>query len=622
LRDRSLPPPEGLGPASPCVRRGSLTTSWREVAAVVARNWRVALSIEGGLLLVCLAYCLVAPNQYEASAKVALRTAPTSMLSMEGSGAQVASILSAPLQQETLANFLRSDRLAWRVILDLKLYQDAGFQSDLARRFPEFRAETPTAEARAYLLERFQKRLLVEALPRSLVIQIRFRSRNGALSAAVVNDLIRQYGSQERERHAEGTEEQTRWLAAQLKELKTTVDRQQRELSDFQRDHRLLSTPELLADGQTGESQHNAVLLEIDELGRQLVTASTERILREAEDGAAQEGDPELVIASDPRLQAESGSLATALLQQIHARQSELELEQTRLAGVPARVYMLRGLKLETATGAKRVVLLFAERAAAWCAQSVLCKSPSMLAEALALRLAPAGKIRLIGDGSSNGVDVERFSPGPSTVRGALGIADDAEVVGFVGRLTRDKGVPELLEAFEKILFFRPRARLLLVGWFDMAEDALDAECKDRIANHPKIHCPGFVVDTAPYYRAMDVMVLRTWREGFPNVALEAEATEIPVITTESTEARDSIVPDVTGLLIPRGSPDAISDAVLKLLRDAGLRLHMGAAGRMWVSLNFADKRVLRLAVSYYRSLIGFGTAHGVGGDAQAGSPA
>ena len=431
MRDRSLPPPEGLGPASPCVRRGSLTTSWREVAAVVARNWRVALSIEGGLLLVCLAYCLVAPNQYEASAKVALRTAPTSMLSMEGSGAQVASILSAPLQQETLANFLRSDRLAWRVILDLKLYQDAGFQSDLARRFPEFRAETPTAEARAY-----------------------------------------------------------------------------------------------------------------------------------------------------------------------------------------------RGLKLETAKGVKRVVLLFAERAAAWCAQSVLCNSPSMLAEALALRLAPAGKIRLIGDGSSNGVDVERFSPGPSTVRGALGIADDAEVVGFVGRLTRDKGVPELLEAFEKILFFRPRARLLLVGWFDMAEDALDAECKDRIANHPKIHCPGFVVDTAPYYRAMDVMVLRTWREGFPNVALEAEATEIPVITTESTEARDSIVPDVTGLLIPRGSPDAISDAVLKLLRDAGLRLHMGAAGRMWVSLNFADKRVLRLAVSYYRSLIGFGTAHGVGGDAQAGSPA
>lgn len=275
-----------------------------------------------------------------------------------------------------------------------------------------------------------------------------------------------------------------------------------------------------------------------------------------------------------------------------------------RWAGVPARVYMLRGLKFETAKGLKRAILMKAERAAAACAQSVLCNSRSVLAEALALRLASPVKLRMLGDGSSNGVDVERFSPGPSGVRAWLGIPEGVPVVGFVGRLTRDKGVPELIEAFGTILEAQPRAHLLLVGWFDAAEDALKSECRARIVEHPRIHCTGLVTDTAPYYRAMDVMVLPTWREGFPNVVLEAAATGIPVITTESTGSRDSVVPEITGLLIPPGYPEAISEAVLKLLRDPDRRVRMGEAARIWVTAHYADEHVLRLAVSYYRSLI------------------
>ncbi len=136
--------------------------------------------------------------------------------------------------------------------------------------------------------------------------------------------------------------------------------------------------------------------------------------------------------------------------------------------------------------------------------------------------------------------------------------------MGFVGRLTRDKGLPELVQAFDLILRAEPSARLLLVGWFDAAEDALDKELRARILNHPRMDCTGFVSDTAPYYRAMDVLVLPTWREGFPNVVLEAAATGIPVVTTECTGARDSVVPEVTGLLIPPGYPDAICEAVLQ----------------------------------------------------------
>ena len=275
-----------------------------------------------------------------------------------------------------------------------------------------------------------------------------------------------------------------------------------------------------------------------------------------------------------------------------------------RLCGVPVRVYMLRGLKLETCTGFKRLILLAAERLASACAHVVLCNSHSLRAEALALGVAPAAKLLLLGEGSSNGVDVERFSPGPSEVRDRLGLPRGVPVLGFVGRLTRDKGLPELIEAFDTILKAEPEAHLLLVGWFDASEDALSAGLRTRIESHPHIHCTGFVADTAPYYRAMDVMVLPSWREGFPNVVLEAAATGIPVVTTISTGSRDSVVPEVTGLLIPPGYPEAISEAVLKLLRNPERRRRMGQAARAWVLENFANECVLGLITALYKSML------------------
>jgi glycosyltransferase involved in cell wall biosynthesis len=274
------------------------------------------------------------------------------------------------------------------------------------------------------------------------------------------------------------------------------------------------------------------------------------------------------------------------------------------LAGVPVRVYLLRGLKLETSTGFKRQVLLTAERLASRCAQVVLCNSGSLREEALALGIAPAAKLHLLGAGSSNGVDTDKFSPGPSRVRDMLGLPREAPVVGFVGRLTRDKGVPELIEAFASILQVEPEAHLLLVGWLDASEDALGDDLRARIEGHNHIHCTGYVADTAHYYRAMDMMVLPTWREGFPNAVLEAAATGIPVITTERTGSRDSIVPEVTGLLIPPGYPLAIYEAVLKLIRNPKRRRRMGAAARAWVLKHYAHERVLGLVAMFYWSLL------------------
>lgn len=275
-----------------------------------------------------------------------------------------------------------------------------------------------------------------------------------------------------------------------------------------------------------------------------------------------------------------------------------------RLAGVPTRVYMLRGLRLETARGFRRRILLAAERVAASCAHTVLCNSESLCARALALHIAPACKLQLLGTGSSNGVDIERFSPGRNDVRKRFKLPPDGPVLGFVGRLTRDKGIPELIEAFDLILQRRPEAYLLLVGWFDASDDSLDAQLRARIRSHSHIVRTGYVENTAPFYRAMDLLILPTWREGFPNAVLEASASGIPVISTLSTGARDSVVPEVTGLLIPPGYPAAICEAVLKLLRDPARCRRMGMAGRFRVIEHFVNGHILGLTVAFYKGLL------------------
>jgi polysaccharide export outer membrane protein len=285
------------------------------------------------LLLLCLLYCLIAPNQYEASAKVALRQAPASSLRLEAADPlSTISLLSAPLQLETLADVFRSDRLAWRVITELKLYREPGFVRRFDHRFPGFKPESPSADSQDYLLTRFQKQLHVQTLPRTLLIQIRFRSHDAALSAAVVNALIRAYDDQETESRLQATMQESSWLEGQLNDMKSRMDRDRQRLTAFESEHGIVSTPAVSTSAGQPEPEHNSVLLEIDELGRQLVAASADRILREAEFRSASQGDPEVVIASDPSLQAQGANFATATLSQLRARRADLQQEQAQLS--------------------------------------------------------------------------------------------------------------------------------------------------------------------------------------------------------------------------------------------------------------------------------------------------
>ncbi|UWZ82889.1 polysaccharide biosynthesis/export family protein [Occallatibacter riparius] len=295
-------------------------------------HWRLFSSVLGSLLLLCLLYCLFAPKQYEAKTRLALRIGPVSALNLDTADTPHPNSLAAgEIQLETLANVLRSDELAWRVILEKKLYESPGFVGVLPPRFSPFHADSPSPDARAWLLERFQNALHVRTVPRTMLFELRFQSRDPNLSAGVLNALVRAYQSEETETRILATTQATGWLNTQLQDLKAKADRDEQRLADFQNQHGLLIAPDTPGNSQSG-GRHVTALLEVDELGRDLVAATSERILREAEYRAAMQGDPELVLASDPRLQNDNGGLSVSALRQIRQRRGDLEQERAQLS--------------------------------------------------------------------------------------------------------------------------------------------------------------------------------------------------------------------------------------------------------------------------------------------------
>ncbi|MDR3739982.1 MAG: SLBB domain-containing protein [Terracidiphilus sp.] len=310
--------------------KGESWYSLHELKLLFARQRSILLGIPATLLAICLAYCLFGPRIYEARARIALRGAPSSALDVTPDPLQ-RGLGTSDTQLETLANVLRSDQVAWRVISSEKLYQQPSFARGFAKRFPAFRADAPAAEARTWLLERFQNALNVQTLPRTTIVQIRFQSDNPVVAANAVNALIRSYVKHETDAQIAATANAVGWLGGQLAQLKTKVQIDNDRLIEFQKKNGLVDTPDPSANGQKIDLEHNPVLIEIDELGKELVAARSERILRETQYQAALHVGPEAVIASDPSLHSQNAGFATAVLTQLHTRRSELEQEESQL---------------------------------------------------------------------------------------------------------------------------------------------------------------------------------------------------------------------------------------------------------------------------------------------------
>jgi len=279
------------------------------------------------------------------------------------------------------------------------------------------------------------------------------------------------------------------------------------------------------------------------------------------------------------------------------------------LSGVPCRIYTLRGLRCETATGLKRWALLFAERVACQCAHRVICVSESLRQKAVALAVVDPGCAVVLGPGSSNGVDPDRFAPTvellgqAAPLRRALGIPPDAPVIGFVGRFTRDKGVSELVQAFCQLHTEYPELRLLLVGDFEDGDPVSD-QIRSMVASDPHIIFTGTVRDTAPYYHLMDILALPTYREGFPNAVIEAHAAAKPVVTTDATGAVDAVLDGITGIQVPVRNAGALAEALAGLLANPQVADRMGLAGREHVMREFRQEIIWMALEEEYLNLL------------------
>jgi glycosyltransferase involved in cell wall biosynthesis len=272
------------------------------------------------------------------------------------------------------------------------------------------------------------------------------------------------------------------------------------------------------------------------------------------------------------------------------------------LTRVPVRVYVMRGLRLEGATsGRSRALLWAAERLSVLLATHVVCVSHSLLEEARAARVVTRRDAPVvIGSGSSNGVSSARWDEGLAAVdrdqvRSGWGVAPRELLVGFVGRLALDKGVPELLSAFERLA--DPSVRLLLVGPLEDEElgPALDG-LGDRVVRL------DWTLDLNSVYAAIDVLCLPTRREGFPNVVLEAALAEVPAVTTTATGARDSVVPGVTGWLYPVGDVEALATALRSCADDVVAVRRAGRAARARALRDFRPEDIWSGLEAIYRS--------------------
>lgn len=275
-----------------------------------------------------------------------------------------------------------------------------------------------------------------------------------------------------------------------------------------------------------------------------------------------------------------------------------------RLAGVPVRIYTQRGLRLQTCKGLKLWMLFVAEWLAFRCATRVVCVSQSLRECCIDRGLVDADKVIVIGDGSSNGVDGKRLSGQISLsdldkLRKNLNIPAGVPVVGFVGRLTRDKGINELWGCFTELLQYHRNAHLLIVGGFE-AGDPVDPRIAAFLHSAPNVVITGFVSDTSAYYHLMTVLAFPSFREGFPNVPLEAACAGVPTVGFAATGTVDAIQDGVTGAIVPLGDVRGLSVAIVKYIDHARLRQRHGRAAQHRALVKFAPERIHAGLVELY----------------------
>jgi glycosyltransferase involved in cell wall biosynthesis len=261
-------------------------------------------------------------------------------------------------------------------------------------------------------------------------------------------------------------------------------------------------------------------------------------------------------------------------------------------ANVTERIYFRHGIIYETSSGFKRFLLKNIDRLNGFLATKVVCVSNSVKEISEKDQLNNKDKNIVLGLGTCNGIDTEgRFNPRKKQIENInelklkYGITADDKIIGYVGRLVRDKGIDELIKAWEIVKKKSINAKLLLVGPIE-ERDLISEYSKNQIKFDPSIIFTDFVVDSSIYFSLMDIFILPTYREGFPTVALEASSMSLPVIITKATGCTESIIENQTGIFISN-DPKDIADKILFYMENEKIAKEHGKKGRLFVNENF-----------------------------------
>ena len=285
-----------------------------------------------------------------------------------------------------------------------------------------------------------------------------------------------------------------------------------------------------------------------------------------------------------------------------------------RLAGVPHRLHTVAGLPLMEATGIKRKILNFVEKLTYSSATRVYPNSKGLYDFILQNNFTQSNKLKIIANGSSNGINTTFFSPAQVseiervTLREKLNIQPDDFVFVFVGRIVSDKGINELIKAFSELQTAENNEltgiKLLLVGGLESDLDPLNPETLAEINQNKDIISAGFQQDVRPFFAISDALAFPSYREGFPNVVMQAGAMGLPSIVSDINGCNEIIVEGENGLIIPSKNVEKLKEKMLTLARDKNLYVKLKENSRRMIENRYEQSVVWNALLEEYEGLL------------------
>jgi len=280
-----------------------------------------------------------------------------------------------------------------------------------------------------------------------------------------------------------------------------------------------------------------------------------------------------------------------------------------KIAGVPNRLHTIAGLPLLESHGAKRVLLDTVEKITYACASKIYPNSFGLKEIILQNKYTNSSKLKIIENGSTNGIDTAHFNANiidetiKKNLKEKLQIKDENLVFIFVGRLVKDKGIDELVATFVKINSKYPFTKLILVGPFENHLNPLKPITYNYIKNHKSICYEGYQNDVRPYFAIADVLGFPSYREGFPNVVMQAGSMGLASIVTNINGCNEIIEDGVNGLIIPPKNENALFKAMEFMVNNPEKRLQMANLSRPKIVTNYQQKLIWNALLKEYQSL-------------------